>query len=84
VVSNPLGSVTSAPVVLTVIDPVIGHPAGQRTESCGDDCDCSTSGINGTAPTYQWLKDNSPQRARPIHVTASVDIGCGCGTYAFR
>jgi len=59
VVSNPLGSVTSAPVVLTVIDPVIATQPVSRTNHAGTTAMFNV-GINGTAPTYQWLKDNSP------------------------
>lgn len=59
VVTNTLGSVTSAPVMLTVMDPVIVLQPVSRTNHAGTTA-TFTIGVNGTSPAYQWLKDNSP------------------------
>ncbi len=63
VVSNSLGSVTSATATLTVLDPVIiAQPASEARE-LGQSVTFSVTAV-GTAPLdYQWWKDDAPLSA---------------------
>lgn len=83
VVTSAEGSVTSQPIVLTILPPlpptITSHPAS-RTVTQGDDIYLSAS-VSGTSPfTYQWKKDgvavsgatSSSLELRPV---ASSDAG---------
>ncbi|HWH71574.1 MAG TPA: immunoglobulin domain-containing protein, partial [Candidatus Sulfotelmatobacter sp.] len=61
VVRNAFGSVTSAVVSLTVINPpLITRPPGSRTNVAGTTASFVVT-VSGTAPfTYQWFKATSP------------------------
>ncbi|MBI5770408.1 MAG: immunoglobulin domain-containing protein [Verrucomicrobia bacterium] len=56
VVSNPVDTITSVVVTLTVADPVIGYPPQSQTVAAGATVNFYVS-ASGTAPlTYQWKK----------------------------
>ena len=72
-VSNALGSVTSSPALLTVIDPVITSQPVNHTNHAQTAVSFSV-GIAGTTPAYQWSKDGTAidQATNPTLTIPSV------------
>jgi hypothetical protein len=64
VVSNAIGSVTSASATLTVIPdpgtPAIVTPPAPQTATIGDTASFSVTAIGSPSLAYQWLKDGVP------------------------